>query len=168
MLAIALDLNVKYSILRSLISFQEAPWQGLVYYVGAITTNWRCLCATFIKFTTYKVTVSYQYMSSVCYREIHLLRFMCSCCNLIYNECINLLCLVINHHTTLLIKKFRINLFVIFCNTIFRFRQVHVRPFESFNHQHKVNIKRRDLSGVGWSLWGRTRLWFKLSGYSDS
>ena len=40
-LAIALDLNVTYSVLRSLISFREAPWYRLVYYVWAITTTWQ-------------------------------------------------------------------------------------------------------------------------------
>ena len=40
-LAIALDLNVTYLVLWSLISFQEAPWYCLVYYMWAITTTWR-------------------------------------------------------------------------------------------------------------------------------
>ena len=37
--------------------------------------------------------------------------------------------------------KFRINCFVIFCNTMFCCRQVHLRPPESFNHRHKANIE---------------------------
>ena len=39
-LVIAPDLNMTYSVLRFLISFLEAPWYGLVYYVQAIFTTW--------------------------------------------------------------------------------------------------------------------------------
>ena len=63
--------------------------------------------------------------------------------------------------------KFWINFFVIFCNTIFRCRQVHTQPLDIFVHQHKANIERRDLSGVVQSLWGISWLWFKLSRFSE-
>ena len=45
-LEISLDLNVVSSILQLLISFLEAPWQGLVYYVLAINTAGRGRCVT--------------------------------------------------------------------------------------------------------------------------
>ena len=67
MLEISLDLNVKGSVLRLLISFQEAPWYGLVYYVRAITTTLRGLWSASIRFTISEATVSYQYISALCY-----------------------------------------------------------------------------------------------------
>ena len=39
--AIALDLNMVYSVFLSLISFLEAPWYGLVCYVQSIITKTR-------------------------------------------------------------------------------------------------------------------------------
>ena len=39
--------------------------------------------------------------------------------------------------------KFRTNFIVIFCNTITRCSQVHLRPPESFDLQYKSNIERR-------------------------
>ena len=44
-----------------------------------------------IWFTTYTATVSYQNMSDLRYREIHLLRFISFYCTLIYNNYVNLL-----------------------------------------------------------------------------
>ena len=38
-------------------------------------------------------------------------------------------------------QKFRINFFVILCNIMFFFRQVHLRPPKSFYHRHKANIE---------------------------
>ena len=45
--------------------------------------------------------------------------------------------------TLYLSHKFRINSFVLFCNTMFFYIQVHLRPFENFDHQHKADIERR-------------------------
>ena len=58
-----------------------------------------------IWFTIYKVTVSYQNMSSLSYHEIHLIRFIWSCCTFIYNKYVILSCFIINHHKTLLISQ---------------------------------------------------------------
>ena len=58
-----------------------------------------------IEFTTYKVTVIYQYMSALCYRKIKLIGFIHSYCTLIYNECVILLYFGINNHKTLLISQ---------------------------------------------------------------
>ena len=69
-----------------------------------------------IWFITYKVMVSSKYMSSSCYRYIHLLRFMSCCCTSIYNKYVNLSGLIFpssqnsaylknNHHKTLLITQ---------------------------------------------------------------
>ena len=44
-----------------------------------------------IRFIIPKVMVSYQYMSSLCYREIHLLRLISCYFTSIYNEYVNLL-----------------------------------------------------------------------------
>ena len=98
MLEIALELNITYSVLRSLISFQEVPWYSLVYNLWAITKTWQSKCATSILFTISKVTVSYQYMCSSFYCKIHLQRFISGFCTLIYNKYLVLLCFVINHH----------------------------------------------------------------------
>ena len=105
MFEIVLDLNVTYSVLRLLIWFREAPWYLLVDYVQAITTAWRGLCATSIRFTISKVTGSYHCMSALSYHEIHLMRFICSYCTLIYNKYVILLCFIIIHHKTLLISQ---------------------------------------------------------------
>ena len=40
----------------------------------------------YIWFKTNKLTVSYQYMSALCYREIHLLRFISCYCTLMYTR----------------------------------------------------------------------------------
>ena len=40
-------------------------------------------------------------------------------------------------------QKSRINFFVIFCNKMFCYIQVHPRPPKSFDHQHKANIERQ-------------------------
>ena len=45
-LAIALDLNMLYSVFPLLISFLKAPWYGLVYSVRGFTTTWRGCWAT--------------------------------------------------------------------------------------------------------------------------
>ena len=58
-----------------------------------------------IRFKTYKVTVSYKYMSPSCYRQIHLLRFTSCYCTFIYTEYIILLYFGINHHRTLIISQ---------------------------------------------------------------
>ena len=82
----------------------------------SITTTWWGLCAKFIPFIISKVTVSYQYMSSLCYCEIHLLRFISCYCILIYKKYVNLLGFICsssqnsayltnNHHKNLLITK---------------------------------------------------------------
>ena len=70
----------------------------------AIITTLRGLCATSIWFTTYKVTVSYQYMSALGYRGINRIEFIYSYCTFIYNEYVILLCFVINNLKTLLIS----------------------------------------------------------------
>ena len=51
-LVFSLDLKVKYSVYLFLISFWEAPWSGLVYYVQNITKTWQGYCAASIQFTT--------------------------------------------------------------------------------------------------------------------
>ena len=72
-----------------------------------------------IRFTTYKVRASYQYMYALSYREIKLIRFICSYCIFIYNKYAILLCFLLITKTLYLSQKFRINCFVIFYNTIF-------------------------------------------------
>ena len=62
-LAISLELNMTYSVLRLLISFREYPWYSLFYYMRAICTYQQGQCATYIWFKTYSVPLSYQYMS---------------------------------------------------------------------------------------------------------
>ena len=94
-----------YSVLRSLISFQEAPCYGLVCYVWSITTNWRGKCVTSIWLTIHISTGSYQYMSSLCDHKIHLLRFIFFYCTLVYNKYVILLCSICNHHKTLLTSQ---------------------------------------------------------------
>ena len=143
MLEIYLELNVTYSVLWLLISFQEAPWYVLFYYVWTIITTWRSKCALFIRFTISKVTASYQYMYALCYCKntpvgVHKL--------LLYFDIQQIRNFIMFHYffiTELCLSyKFWINLFVIFCNTIIRCSQVHLRPPESADLQHTVNIER--------------------------
>ena len=111
-----------YSVLQFLISFQEAPWRSLFYYIWAITTTWRSKCATSIRFKISKFTVSYQYISDLWYRGIHLMVFISCYCTSIYNEYIILLCLFINPHKTLLISKIIIiNIFLSYKFRIYSF-----------------------------------------------
>ena len=81
-----------------------------------ITTTWRGSCAASIRFTISKVLMSYQYISSLCYCEIHLRRFIRWYCTFIYNKYVNLLCFIFpssqnsayltnNHHKTVLVTK---------------------------------------------------------------
>ena len=58
-----------------------------------------------IKFTTYKVTVSCQYMSVPSCYDIHMISFICSFCTFIYNKYVILLSFNINHHKTVLITQ---------------------------------------------------------------
>ena len=109
----------------------------------SITTTWKGSCATSIRFTSSKVMMSYQYMSALCYREIHMIRFIFRYFIFIYNEYVNLLCFLLIITKLYLSHKFRINLFMILCNIIFRCRQVHIGPPESFNRRQKANIERR-------------------------
>ena len=143
MVAISLDLNVTYSVFWSLVSFREAPWWVLVYYVWAIITNWRGSCATSICFTTYKFTLSYPYMSSLSYCEILLIRFICIYCTLSTKNTSFYYALLLIITELCLSQKIRINCFVIFCNIIFFCRQVLLRPPESLNCLHKTIIERR-------------------------
>ena len=93
--------------MRLLISFWEACWYGLIYYMWDIITTWRGTCATCIRFTIYKTTMSYQYMSALWYCKIHLLRFISCYCTLIYTEYDILLCFVMNQHKNLLKLKIK-------------------------------------------------------------
>ena len=96
----------------------------------------------YILFTTYKVTASYQYMSALCYRGIHLLMFICSDCAFIYKKYVILLCFIINHHQNLLNSKNCINFFVIFCNTMFCYIKVHLWSPKIFDHRQKAKFER--------------------------
>ena len=90
----------------------------------------RSQCVTSIRFTIHIVMVSYQYKSSLCYRDVDLLRFISCYFTLIYNKYAILLCFIGNHHKNLLISqiiiakiclscRFRINSFVTFSNNFF-------------------------------------------------
>ena len=96
-LLIALDQKMLLSVFSLLISSWKAPWYGIVYYMWAINTTWRNKCATFIRFTTFTVKVSYQYTCSSCYCEIHLLRLISCYFNSIYTEYLIILCFVNNY-----------------------------------------------------------------------
>ena len=68
-----------------------------------------------IRFTIHRVTVSYQYMSSLCYCEIHLLRFVFCYHTSIYNKYVILLCFICNHqknlHISWISKQFFCDIF---------------------------------------------------------
>ena len=98
-------------------------------------------------------TVSYQYLSSLCYLKIHLLRFIGFYCTSICKKCIILLCFILNHHKTLLISqiiitkiclshKFRINSFPVFSKAIFGCRQVNQPPTNSFDHPYTAKNRK--------------------------
>ena len=58
-----------------------------------------------IPFTIHIATVSYQYIYSLYFREIHLLRFISCYCTSIYKKYVILLCFICNNHKTLLISQ---------------------------------------------------------------
>ena len=64
--------------------------------------------------------------------------------------------------------KFRINFFVIFCNTIFAADNYIYDLSKYLITKTNQTLKERALSGVGKLLQGRSRLWFKLYVFSDS
>ena len=59
----------------------------------------------YITFTTSKVTARYKYIYTLSYLEIQLIRFICSYCIFIYKKYVILLCLIINHHKTIIISQ---------------------------------------------------------------
>ena len=99
--------------------------------------------------------VSYQYMSSSCYREIQLLRFIKQFCTSIYNKYVNLLCFIFppSQHSKYITKKSSQNFshhtnfesipFVIFSKEIFCCRHLIYYLFKIFDCQDVANKKRR-------------------------
>ena len=130
-LAIALNLDVASLVLQLMISFQEAPCQGVVCYVLDITLSLRVWCVTSYRSTINIATVSYQYWYYLFLFEMHLLRFICCYCTLIYVINAILLCFICNHCRTLISCKFWINYFVIFSNNCFCCRQINPQPNKS-------------------------------------
>ena len=63
---------MKYSVFRLLISFRQAPWNALIYYVQTITNKTGGLYVTYFRFTVNISTVSYQYCSYLYSFKIHL------------------------------------------------------------------------------------------------
>ena len=100
-----------------------------------------------IKFTIHIVTLSYKFMSSSCYREIHLLRFIFCHCTLIYNKYVISLCFIISHHKNLLISQISNKYFCYILNTMFFWRQVHLQPPQILDSRHIETIERRILIG---------------------
>ena len=80
----------------------------------AITTTWRGLCATSINFTISKITVSYQYIFALCYREINLLRFISCYCTFINKKDVYLLGFICisSQNSTYITKSFHKTLFI--------------------------------------------------------
>ena len=94
MLVISVDLNMLYSLLRILDLILGRSWQGLVYYVGTISTILRGQCDTSIRYTIHIVTVRDQYISSLLYHQIHLIRCIFCCYTSFYKEYVILLCYI--------------------------------------------------------------------------
>ena len=58
-----------------------------------------------IQFTIHMAPVIYQFMSSLCYLNMHLLRFISFYCTLLYNKYVILLCYIFDHQKNLLISQ---------------------------------------------------------------
>ena len=117
---------VGFSLLRASYCYNLT---GIVYYI--------------YPFKMYIVTVSYQYMSSLCYFKIHLLGFICCCCTSIYNQYVILWYSKLILSNLYLYHKIWIILIVILCNTMFYYKQVHLQPLKWFDHWHTSKIERR-------------------------
>ena len=157
-----------YSVLRVLISFKEAPWYSLVYYVWSITSTWRSKCATSIWFTISKVTVGINICFLLVIVKKCLMRIISCYFTFIYNYYVVLLCFIINYHKPLLLLQISNLLFMQYCVT---------KVFSAFNYIYdlskastsniKQTLKDRTLSGVSRWLWGWSWLWFKFSGFNN-
>ena len=97
-----------------------------------------------IRFKKHIATVIYQYMSSLCYINIHLISFIRCYCTLIYNKYFILLYFICkssqtfayvanNHHKLCLSENFRINSFMVFSKAILCCRQLNLPPLKSFD-----------------------------------
>ena len=73
-----------------------------------------CYVLTF--YNQYSYGAIYQCCSYLFYREIHLLRFICCNCTLIYDKYVNLLCLICNHQINLILLKILNTFFCDICN----------------------------------------------------
>ena len=111
-------------------------------------------CSKYLKcFCIISPTVSYQYLSYLFYRDIQLLSFILCYCNLIYNRNVILLCLICNHHITLLFPQILNKFLCEFFQTLFfaSDKQIHNLPEASITPTQKT-IQDGYLSGVG-LLW---------------
>ena len=129
---ISLDLNVASSIFLPLISFQEASWYFLVCYVQSIITKtrallkWSSLCAKqsqrivmYCCSTINITTVSYQNISHLYYRKIHLKRYISYYFTLNYDGYLILDIFYIKLSWTFFSQKYWICSFVVFSNIAF-------------------------------------------------
>ena len=125
-----------------------------------------------IWFTRYEVMVSYQYISSSCYRKIHPLRLISCYCTLVYNEYVNLLGFIFplskksayitsNCHKVFLITQILNQLLLWYFKSPFFGADTEYTTFQTaltvqthqtkkYAHQEKT-LKDGDISGVGWS-----------------
>ena len=97
--------------------------------------------------------MSYQYIYSIFYCNIHLLRFDFCYCTSIYKKYVILLCFICNYHNTLLIlkifitKKNYLNFLNQFLSDIFKrhfcYRQQNQPPSNIFDHPEAAKIERR-------------------------
>ena len=106
----------------------------------------------YIWLTIHIATMIYQYMSYLCYGNIHLLRFISFNCTLLYNKYIILLCSICNHHKPLLISQVIITKFAhleniesipLCCFQIqfFCCRQLNLPPSKSFDFPYAPYIE---------------------------
>ena len=110
----------------------------------AITTKLQGLCDTSIWVTTYKVTVSYQYMSVLSNCEMHLIRFILSYNILIYNKYVIILCSITNHNKTVLILENLESIALWYFDTqLFAADKYIYDPPKSVNHWQTSNIERQ-------------------------
>ena len=110
----------------------------------SIITTWWSKCDPYIWFTTSSVTVSYQYVSDLCYFEIRLLRLSASIELWSTHNTWFYYVLVFIVTKNVLYNKLGINSFVIFCNTIIWCIQVILVPIKSVDLQHKANMDTRE------------------------
>ena len=115
-----------------------------------------------VRYTIYIIKMRFQYMSSSFYREIHLLRFICCYCTLIYKLYVISICFICNHHKTLFISQISNQcLCDIFENYFLLQTSTATTPPKALIIVTHKTLKDGALSGISQSCSGRSWVYLK-------